>query len=73
MKWYERILKRLGFHVHDLKMFLIGEFCVVKCTTCGMESMPWSVPKELADAARPHHLNDATEYLNTPKQDKGEG
>lgn len=59
---WERLCKWAGLHVHERRLFLLDEICMVKCVTCGAESIPWKVTKEKADAARPGHRNDWHEY-----------
>lgn len=58
----QRLLVWLGFHVHDPRVFCVGEYAVVKCTLCGMESVPWPVSKEKADAWRESHPTGFYDY-----------
>lgn len=52
----------LGFHVHDPRVFCFGNIATVKCTLCGMESIPWEVTEDKALAWREAHPNAAEEY-----------
>jgi hypothetical protein len=51
----EKLMRFFGMHVHERKIFCVGEVAFVKCVTCGDESIPWRVPKEVADAWHETH------------------
>lgn len=53
----------LGFHFHEPRVFCIGTYALVKCVTCGAESIPWIVSEEKAKAWNDAHPNGVAEYL----------
>jgi hypothetical protein len=70
MSKIDAIKRFLGLHVHNRRLFLIGDYCMVKCTDpkCGMESIPWRPPLKAAEEARPFHKNDAKDYMELERK-----
>lgn len=62
------VYRALGFHVHEPKLFVIKPYCVVKCTTCGNESIPWEIPP--TGVVGEHHANDAAEMAEIDRRVK---
>lgn len=60
MNW-DRIRKFFGLHVHERKVFCVGNLAFVKCVTCGHESIPWEVPEKTAKDWRRSHPNAIAE------------
>ena len=70
LRWYEKIIKKFGGHVHDKQLFVVGEVWLVKCVECGAESIPWHVPVRLRDWAKEAHKDDVTELVKIEKNIK---
>jgi len=70
----KRLKKWLGIHEHDRKLFLIGDIALVKCRTCGAESIPWNPPVEAVARAQAlgHHENDAREIAEINARIRGQ-
>ncbi len=68
IKWLKKLFR---IHEHERRLFLIGDYCVVKCVTCGMESIPWSPPKDALEAGRAQHANDVKEYTEIDRRCRG--
>lgn len=63
-----KLLKKIfKIHEHERELFLIGNICLVKCVTCGAESIPWEVSKEKAEAAK-HREGDIAKYIALNKK-----
>lgn len=71
VRFVERIMRRIGMHVHDRRLFCFGNIAVVKCVGCGMESIPWEVKPEHAEAWRKTHPTAAEEYIEIDRVRRG--
>ncbi len=65
------IRRKLRMHEHQRKVFCVGEIAFVKCTTCGAESFPWLVPKQIAKAWQDVHPEALSELVAIEKAVSG--
>jgi len=68
MTIWDKIKRFFGMHVHERKLFMVGDICFVKCVTCGMESIPWKPPLKAVRAARQQHAGDIDELVEIGKR-----
>lgn len=64
----DKLKRFFGIHVHERKLFLVGNICFVKCVTCGDESIPWEPPLIAVAAASDQHAGDVAELVKINEQ-----